>query len=147
MALKYIFTNNAESGLAVALGGGDSSLQVDAGDGALFPDPTAGTECFVVEVVEGSTKAYMTCTARSSDTLTVTRTDSYSFTIAATVKHVLNAEVFNTFLQKGTEREVAGNPEDLETVAAYFGEMVFDTVAEVFYKDCDGTWKLMNGGD
>ena len=145
MALKYIFTNNAESELASAMGGSDSTLSVTSGDGSLFPDPTEGTECFIVQVVEGSQKAYMTCTVRSSDTLTVTRTDSYSFTTAATVKCVLNAAILTTFLQKGTEREVAGDPEVLGTTAAYFGEEVFNTVDETWHKDCDGTWKLMNG--
>jgi hypothetical protein len=58
---------------------------------------------------------------------------------------VPNAAVFASFLQKGTEREVAGDPEVLETVAAYLGEEVFNTVDETWHKDCDGTWKLMNG--
>ncbi len=142
MTLKYIFTNNAESKLAVAIGGGDSSLQVT--DGALFPDPVEGAEGFIVQVIEGGKKAYMTCTARSGNVLTVSRADSYSFTIMATVKHVLNAEVFNSFLQKGTERVIEGDPSG--TVAHYFGEEVFDSDAGVFYKDCDGTWKVMNGG-
>lgn len=145
MALKYIFTNNAESKLAVALGGAGVSLQVDAGEGALFPNPTAGTEHFTIQVVQGSQKAYMNCTARSSDILTVSRSDSYSFAVGATVRLVLTAEILSTFLQKGTEREVAGDPETLETVAAYFGEEVFNTVDETWHKDCDGTWKLMNG--
>lgn len=140
MTLKYIFTNNAKTKLAVAIGGGDSSLQVS--DGALFPDPVVGTECFVIQVVEGGKKAYMTCTARSGNVLTVTREDSYSFTIAATVSHVLNAEVFNSFLQKGTERVIEGDLSGTE--AYYFGEEVFD--GEVFYKDCNGIWKVMNGG-
>jgi hypothetical protein len=145
MALKYIFTNNAESKLAVAMGGSDSTAQVTAGEGTLFPDPTEGTECFVIQVVEGSQKAYMTCTVRATDVLTVTRTDSYSFTTNATVKCVLNAAILTTFLQKGTEREVAGDPEVLGTVAAYFGEEVFNTVDETWHKDCDGTWKPMPG--
>lgn len=145
MALKYIFTNNAESKLAVALGGAGVSVQVEAGEGSLFPDPTDGTEQFTIQVVSGSQKAYMNCTARSSDILTVSRSDSYSFAVGATVRLVITAEIINTFLQKGTEREVAGDPEDLETVAAYFGEEVFNTVGSTWHKDCDGTWKLMNG--
>jgi hypothetical protein len=145
MALKYIFTNNAESKLAVAMGGSDLTSQVESGDGALFPNPTPGTEHFTIQVVSGSQKAYMNCTSRSSDILTVTRSDSYSFPVGSSVRLVLTAAILSTFLQKGTEREVAGDPEVLETVAAYFGEEVFNTVGSTFHKDCDGTWKLMNG--
>lgn len=143
MALKYIFSNNAKSLLAVAMGGSDVTLQVTAGEGALFPDPTDSVEQAVILVMQGSQKAFMTCTGRSSDILTVSRTDSYSFEVGATVMCVPTAAVFASFLQKGTEREVAGDPEVLETVAAYFGEVVFNTVNSYFYIDCNGTWKIM----
>lgn len=145
MALKYIFSNNAKSLLAVAMGGSDVTLQVTSGEGALFPDPTDSVEQAVILVIQGSQKAFMTCTGRSSDILTLTRTDSYSFEVGATVMSVPNAAVFASFLQKGTEREVAGDPEVLETVAAYLGEEVFNTVDETWHKDVGGNWKLMNG--
>jgi hypothetical protein len=145
MALKYIFTNNAESELAVALGGSDATLQVTAGEGALFPNPTEGSEQFIIQVIQGSQKPYMTCTKRATDVLTVTRTDSYSFTVGATVKLVLSSTILAAFQQKGVEREVAGDPEVLGTTAAYFGEEVYNTEDDTWHKDCDGTWKLMNG--
>lgn len=145
MALEYIFTNNAKSNLAVAMGGSDSTLQVDSGDGSLFPNPTEGSEYFVVLVKEGSTKAFMTCTARATDVLTVTRTDSYSFTTSATVKLVLNATVLTTFLQKGVYRTNAGSP-DGSLAASYTGEEVYDSTNDVWYKHTTGTtWKIMNG--
>lgn len=141
----YVFTNNAKSTLAVALGGGGSTLQVVAGDGALFPNPSSTQ--FYILVKEGSQQAYMICTGRSTDVLTVTRTDSYSFNIGATVKLVLTAEILSAFLQKADYRTHAGNPNGVVT-AAYAGEEIYDSTNHLFYKACpDGTvWKLMSSG-
>lgn|SRR4030043_241321 len=140
---EYIFKNNAKGKLLNDVGGEASTIQLQSGEGTLFPNPSAG-QAFWIHV-KGSDEAWMLCTSRSSDVLTVTRTDSYSFAAGAVVKQAINADILESFFQKGTEREVAGNPETLETVAAYFGEEVFNTVDETWYKDCDGTWKLMNG--
>lgn len=143
MADEYLFENNAESELASAMGSGDSTATVTSGDGSLFPSPSAG-EKFVVLVKEASTKAFMTCTSRSTDTLTVTRTDSNSFLAGATVKLVLNAAILGSFLQKGVYRTNAGSP-DGSLAAAYTGEEVYDSTNDVWYKHCIGTtWKQMS---
>lgn len=68
-----IYTNNATSKLASAIGTGDTSIPVTATEGALFPSPSGG-DWFPVTVVDSSGNyEIMKCTARSSDTLTVTR--------------------------------------------------------------------------
>jgi hypothetical protein len=141
---EYIFTNNAKSVLAVAMGGGDATLQVTAGEGALFPSPTS-PEVFYVIVKSGSTQAFMLCTSRSTDTLTVTRTDSSSFPVGSTVKVVLNAAILGTFHQKGTERTCVGTPNGVVT-AAYAGEEIYDTTGLLWYKNTGGgtVWKAMS---
>jgi hypothetical protein len=145
MSDKYIFTNNAKSTLAVALGGGDATLQVVAGEGALFPNPTPGSEQFRILVKEGNTKALMSCTTRATDVLTISRTDSYSFNVGATVMLVLDAVILSTFLQKAVYRTCTGDPNGVET-AEYAGEEIYDTVGLDWWKATpDGTvWKLMS---
>jgi len=139
---EYIFTNNAESELAVAMGGADLTLQVTSGDGSLFPSPSSD-EQFVIRVVYGSQSAYMTCTGRSSDVLTVTRTDSYSFPVGSTVRLVISADVFDSFLQKAAYRTSDGSP-DGSLTANYVGEEVLDTTNSTWYKAMGGTtWKEM----
>lgn len=144
--MEYVFTNNAKSLLAVAMGGASTSCQVTSGEGSLFPTPVSGSKQFVIQVAQGNQKAYMTCTARSSDVMTVTRADSYSFAVGSTVKLVLNATVLDNFLQKGVYRTNAGSPNGTLT-AAYNGEEVLDTTNNIWYKACpSGTvWKAMNG--
>jgi len=62
MADEYQFTNNAESTLAAALGGGDISFAVAAGKGALFPAVAAADgQSFRILVKEGATEEWMTC--------------------------------------------------------------------------------------
>jgi len=140
---EYLFENNAESTLNEAIGGGDATLSVQSGDGSLYPNPGAG-EAFIILVVGGGNQAYMTCTSRATDTLTVTRTDSYSFPDGSTVKLVLNATILGTFLQKGVYREYDGSPDGL-LVANYTGEEVYDSTNDLWYKHCTGTtWKLMS---
>lgn len=141
---EYLFENNAEGTLLNAMGGADATLTLQSGEGAEFPDPSTG-EAFYVHVSGGGNSAWMLCTSRSTDTLTVTRTDSYSFPADSTVKLALNKTVLESFLQKGVYRENAGSP-DGSLAALYTGEEVLDTTNSVWYKHISGTtWKLMNG--
>jgi len=145
MTDEYQFTNNAESTLAADLGGGDISFAVAAGEGALFPSVAAGDgKAFRILVKEGATEAWMTVTVRSTDTFTVTRTDSESFSAGAYVYHRLDETALITMIQKGIYRTYAGSPDGL-LAAAYAGEEVLDTTNEEWYKHITGTtWKLMS---
>ena len=147
MALEYIFTNNATSELAVVMGGSDLTLQVTSGDGSLFPDPTDGSERFVVQVKQGSTQVNMVCTGRSSDILTVTRADSKSFTVGTLVRLILIDDILESFIQKEAFRTNDGDPDGVLT-ADYEGEEVYDSTNTEWYKNCGGgtTWKTMSGG-
>jgi len=145
MADEYQFTNNAESTLAAALGGGDISFAVAAGKGALFPAVAAADgQSFRILVKEGATEEWMTVTVRSTDTFTVTRTGSESFSAGAGVYHRLDATALATMIQKGVYRTNAGSP-DGSLAAEYAGEEVLDTTNEEWYKHITGTtWKLMS---
>lgn len=142
---EYIFSNNAESTLASAMGGGDTTLTVATGEGALFPSPASG-QAFYILVQEGSTSEWMLVQSRSGDVFSsIVRGGSNSFSAGGTVKLVLNATVLGQFAQKGVFREVATSP-DGSLSALYTGEEVLLTTDNTWWKHCTGTtWKLMNG--
>jgi hypothetical protein len=144
---EYKFTNNAVSTLSADIGGGDTSLVVASGQGALFPSVSTGDGTgFYILVEEGSTKEWMLVDDRSGDTFSgISRGGTNSFNAAATIKLALNATILTSFMQKGDYREYAGSPDGI-LVAEYTGEEVLDTTNSVWYKQISGTtWKLMNG--
>lgn len=70
---KQLFANGASAELAVDLEIVDTTVQVQAGYGALFPSPTGG-DWFLVTLEDASANVEVVkCTARSGDLLTVTR--------------------------------------------------------------------------
>ena len=140
---EYVFTNNAVSTLATDIGSGDSSLSVASGEGGLFPSVDAGgDEAFYILVEEGSKKEWMLCTARSGDTLSITRSaNPQSFSAGANVKLALNATILNSFMQKGVFRTVTEDPVD-NLAAEYQGEEVYNSTTQEWWKHCTGTtWK------
>jgi len=141
---EYLFANNAESTLAADIGGADTNITVANGDGSKFPSVTADSgKAFYVLVSDGSKSEWMLCTARSGDTLTVTREGSNSFSAGASVKLVLNATILGCFLQKGVFRTVTSDP-DGSLVAEYQGEEVYNSTTQRWWKHCEGTlWKEM----
>lgn len=75
MTNSLIFANNANTTLAGAITNTATSLNVAAGGGALFPNPTGG-QYFVMTLVDAATgllNEIMWCTARSGDVFTVVR--------------------------------------------------------------------------
>ena len=68
-----LFVNNAFSTLASGIGTGDTSLTVDSGDGALFPSPTGADYFYATLIDTANNLEIVKCTARSTDTLTITR--------------------------------------------------------------------------
>lgn len=83
--MAELFTNNATSTLAASLGGtsGDTSITVQTGDGAKFPNPGAG-DFFRVTLFKKATGEVeiCKCTARSGDVLTVIRGEEGTSIIA-----------------------------------------------------------------
>jgi hypothetical protein len=75
MASTLIFANNAGSTLSGSISNTALSLNLQAGGGALFPNPS-GSQYFVMTAIDAATgllREIMHCTARSSDTLTIVR--------------------------------------------------------------------------
>ena len=72
--MTFQFTNNAASTLASGVSNSATSMVVATGEGALFPTPTA-TDTFRATLIRASDDAIeiVLVTARSSDTMTVTR--------------------------------------------------------------------------
>lgn len=70
-----LFANNAKSTIAGAITNTAVTVNLAAGGGALFPNPTSG-EYFVMTFVDAATgllNEIVWCTARSTDTLTIVR--------------------------------------------------------------------------
>ena len=75
---KYLVTDVATTTLATGISSGATSAVVTAGTGALFPSPNTSTGTkFLATLVSATipnTREVVTCTARSTDTMTITPT-------------------------------------------------------------------------
>jgi len=72
--MAILFTNNASSTLASSILSGATSLTVAAGQGALFPNPTAPDYFLLtLQAVAGTPIEIVQVTARSADTFTIVR--------------------------------------------------------------------------
>lgn len=72
--MSQVFSNNATTTLAVALGMSDTLVTVATGDGAKFQAPTGGDYELITFHDKNYTKwEVVKCTARTGDVLTVTR--------------------------------------------------------------------------
>ena len=143
--MTFKFSNNGEGWLNSAIGTSDTSITLQAGNGASLPSLSAG-EKFEVVIIEGSKSEWITVTARSGDQLTVTRhpTAPQSFNAGAHVMHTMSGNMLNSFLQKGDFRTVTIDP-DGSLSANYFGEEVFQSTSGRWWKHTTGTtWQEMN---
>lgn len=71
--MAVLLTNNAITKLASSVTTGATSIALTAGTGALFPSPSGGNWFPVTVIKSDGSLEIMRCTARSTDTLTVTR--------------------------------------------------------------------------
>lgn len=92
---KQLFSNIASSTLAVSVAPGDTTIQVGAGLGVIFPNPTGGDWFIGTLEDSGGNVEYFKCTARSGDLLTVTRGEEGSSPQSFT-NTVTRVEVRNT---------------------------------------------------
>lgn len=141
---EYKFENNAIGNLDTAIGTGDTTLNLESGDGARFPALTAG-QVFRALIYEDATTEWITVTGISGDILTAVRGPvPQSFNIGAFVELRLEDQALDNFFQKGLERTVGTDP-DGSLAALYFGEEVYQSVSGVWWKNTTGTeWKEMN---
>ena len=140
----FVFENNAKGSLENAIGAGDSSFTLEAGEGALFPSISAG-EQFKCVMVEGSTSEWMIVTDRAGDVFTVTRgTPPQSFNAGAILELRMDEDILNLFFQKGSNRIVTTDPGGV-LAADYFGEEVYNSINGKWWKHITGTTWLEMG--
>ncbi len=113
--MSFQITNNASTTLVAGIASNATSLTVPSGKGALFPQPS-GTAVFRATIVRASDNAVeiVECTARSTDTLTITRAqegttaltlltgDAIRLNMTAAVFAALVADTTNTATTKAT---------------------------------------------
>lgn len=109
---KLLVSDVATTTLATGISEGATSCTVAAGNGALFPqpNPTTGTY-FLATFVSASnpnTKELVTCTARSTDTMTITPT-TQAWNAGDTFAILNAAEVIQALVQFDDLQKQAGN--------------------------------------
>lgn len=102
---KGLFTNNASTFLSAGITDAATSLVVTTGEGDLFASPTGG-DWQKVTITDGTNIEILHITARTTDTLTVTRaqegTVAQAWSSGAIVEHRLTAEDMTTLQTVGT---------------------------------------------
>jgi hypothetical protein len=75
MTNQFVFANNQSTTLGSNLTSGGTTLTVDTGTGAGFPNPSAGQQFAITlwKIANPSTLEIVYCTARTGDTLTIVR--------------------------------------------------------------------------
>lgn len=142
----YKFANApaVKATLDTLLGAADVTAYLTTGHGSKLP-VLSTDEVFRAVLVGGGNVEWVTVTARSGDTLTLTRgTPAYEFAAGSTIEHRLDAVAMDSFLQKGDFRTVATDPNG-SLAARWTGEEVYQSATGVWWKHCTGTvWKEMN---
>lgn len=109
--MTLLFANNAEAVLAVAISNSDTTLQLDAGSGDEFPNPGASEEFYVTLQSSTGDIEICLCTARSGDSLTVTRGQESTTAVAFAVgSQVANRATAETLTKLRTASENVYNP-------------------------------------
>ena len=109
-----LFTNNAATTLASGITNVATTLTVASGTGALFPSPTGSNYSYVTLInAAGTVLEIVKLTARSTDTLTITRaqegTTASAFSTGDKVElRVTAAGMTDTFNNGGVQSIVAG---------------------------------------
>jgi hypothetical protein len=119
--MPYQFTNNASTTLAAGITNVATTLTVSTGTGALFPTPS-GASVFELTLISqtSSTIEIVKCTARTTDTFTITRaqegTTAAAFTIGDRVELRVTAAVLNNFAQADGTLAVSGGGTGVQTL-------------------------------
>lgn len=116
-----LFTNNAATTLASGITNVSTTLTVAAGQGVLFPSPTGGNYSYITLInAAGTVLEIVKLTARSTDTLTITRgqegTTASAFSTGDKVElRVTAAGMSDTFANGGVQALAAGTGISLNT--------------------------------
>jgi hypothetical protein len=131
---SVVWANNAGTTLAAAITSEQTTITVTSGSGALFPSPAAG-QFFPVTLISQSnanTFEITYCTARSGDTLTVTRaqegTAAQAFAAGDFARNLITAGTLTTTNQTagpvGSVRNLRVNPSSSTTAVAIADEII-----------------------
>ena len=116
-----LFTNNAATTLASGITNVATTLTVASGQGVLFPSPTGGNYSYITLInAAGTVLEIVKLTARSTDTLTITRgqegTTASAFSTGDKVElRVTAAGMSDTFANGGVQALAAGTGISLNT--------------------------------
>lgn len=113
--MKLLFANNATSALAAGISAAATTLAVQAGHGARFPQPAAGEGFYMTlfQIVAGLETNYevVLVTARSVDTFTIVRaqdgTVARAYGAGDSISHRPTAGIMNAFAQPDETVEFA----------------------------------------
>jgi hypothetical protein len=101
-----LFANNAVSTIASPITAASTSVQLQTGDGAKFPNPVVGSEFFkltFVDAATGFTNEIVNCTARNGDVLTIVRAQEGTLARAwgagDSAKNMTTAQTQGNFIQ------------------------------------------------
>lgn len=104
-----LFTNNAQSTLAAQLDSGSTSITLPSGEGAKFPSPTGGDVAILTLTQAGASETSwedVTLTARSGDTLTVTRSASVTWAAGSKCELRVTAVYLNSRASSGANTDI-----------------------------------------
>jgi hypothetical protein len=143
-----LFTNNASTTLALGVGISDTTINLYAGSGALFPSP-AGSNYFYISLISSSTNSteIMKCTNRSGDVLTVVRgqdgTSSQYWNVGDRVELRVTAASLNLFANgAGTNTGTAAT--QVQEFTATQGQTVF-TLSFNYIQNVNNLAVFVNG--
>lgn len=129
-----IFANNATGKLGGDVTTSSTTLILQTGNGALFPSPTAGDYFPITVVKADGTLEIMKCTARSVDTLTVTRsqegTTAKAFTIGDRVSLRMTAGSLVDFI--GNKQPLNATLTALAGLTTSADKLIYATGSDVF---------------
>lgn len=129
-----IFANNATGKLGGDITTSSTTLILQTGNGALFPAPTGGNYFPITVVKDDGTLEIMKCTARSVDTLTVTRsqegTTAKAFTIGDRVSLRMTAGSLVDFI--GNKQPLNATLTALAGLTTSADKLIYATGSNVF---------------
>jgi hypothetical protein len=103
--MGVLFTNNASASLASAITSGSTTITLASGQGALFPT-LSGSNFFMATLVDTSNNIEIVrATARTGDTLTVTRAQDGTSARAFAAGDKLELRIVNAGLQEFVQRD------------------------------------------
>jgi len=137
-------TNNASGTLAAAITSGATTLTLTSGQGALFPTLGVGDYCWCTLVDTSNNVEIIKVTARSTDTLTMTRgqdnTTAQAFAISDRLELRPTAALFAEFADPAMGGDLTGTASNAQIAANAVGlaEMASGTDGNLITYDASG---------